>query len=104
MTIYRTMNGGERGLVLTSDELRSAYYEYQKQCDLANVTDYFNSNYVDYAENSFSENEIERLRALLPEIAEEYRRIEDSDRSSDWWDSACRAIETIRRIHAVAQA
>lgn len=83
-----TITRDGKTIELTAEELSSAYYEQQHIFDKDDVSDYFTDHWYEPTdeEKTYFEQHID-------EIAKEYRRLEDSDRTSDWWDSAESAIE-----------
>lgn len=72
MKIYREINGAVTEIVLTQEELRSAYWEAQDAYDLENVL-----NICEWSGNEELRDTLQSDPALLRRVASRYRRYAD---------------------------
>ena len=96
MTINRIINGELINIVLTPEELSTAYYEQQKIFDRQDIGIYIDDQYLENNDDITRE----QLEPLMPDIAEKYRDIIDNG-AFDWWDVAEMAISFVREGEGV---
>ena len=93
MKIYRDWGACRIEIDLTPGELRDAFEEYQRHCDVEDIM-----TMVDFHENDAEFEEaygipVEKLEEIAPECAVRYRRYQEEN--NNWFDNANDAIRDI---------
>ena len=78
MTIKRVVNGKTMMFTLHASELMDAYFEQQKEFDVADAKSYMEDQFLD-AYVGYTEEQIE---PYIPAIAESFRELQNEQ---DWW-------------------
>lgn len=99
MTIYRIIDGVEHAFDLAACELTEAYDEKQKEYDREDVLSYLDCE-GDFIMDA-RDISLEQLEALVPEIAELYRkRMNNNDY---WYDTIGYTVDDILRDRELEQ-